>query len=384
MGLKKTIVIKPTMNCNLRCGYCYEFLRNGDTYLKETLAIEQLNHIVRRTARLFPNSRILWLFHGGEPLLQGAHYLKRFIACIREVNEKYSVDYKIALQTNATLLTDECVHILEKNLDLISERIVSISIDGPKEINDITRHSMSGGSIFGEVEAAIEKIKKSNLVFSTISVVGAHNINRAKDVYDYLKQIQANLCKFIPNYNTDAKGNVEKYGIRPLQYARFMCEIFDLWMKDLPKQEIKKSMVIEPIASIICNLTGSPVTWCEYREEKCSNFTCIYPNGEMWLCDNFIHDTMKDVAYVKNVFEVSDEEFVTILNNPSKICNFNNFYNTLMDKCRNCEVYEFCKGGCITTRNEMLKKTEELYTEYCEAKKLLINYIKKGVDQVAP
>jgi len=380
MQLAKTIVIKPTMNCNLRCGYCYEFIRNGTTYCEDTMSIEQLKSIVWRTAKLFPDSKILWMFHGGEPLLQGADYLEKFVDCIREVNKEYPVDYKIALQTNATLLTDECIRILEKNADLLSERIVSISIDGPQEINDITRHLANGNSPFKEIETAIQRVKNSELVFSTISVVGTHNVKHAREVFEYMKNLGANLCKFVPNYNSDSNGNAEMYGIRPMEFAEFMCEIFDLWMHDLPNQTKETQMIIDPIASIICTLSNSVVTWCEYREEKCSNFTCIYPNGEMWLCDNFIHESMKDTAYEKNIYEVSDEELKTILSTPNKVCGFDKFYNKAMGRCSGCEIYDYCKGGCLPTHNEMLKKSNILYEEYCDAKKLLINHIKRGVD----
>ncbi len=380
MRLAKTIVIKPTMNCNLRCGYCYEFIRNGTTYCKDTMSIGQLLGIVWRTAKLFPDSKILWMFHGGEPLLQGASYLEKFADCIREVNKEYPVDYKIALQTNAVLLTDECIRILEKNADLLSERIVSISIDGPQEINDITRRSANGKSPFKEIETAIQRVRDSELAFSTISVVGTHNVKRAKEVFEYMKDLGSNLCKFVPNYNSDSNGNAEMYGIRPMDFAEFMCETFDLWMHDLPNQTKETRMVIDPIASIICTLSKSVVTWCEYREEKCSNFTCIYPNGEMWLCDNFIHESMKDTAYVKNIYEASDEELKTILLTPGKACGFDEFYSKAMGECSDCEIYDYCKGGCLPTHHEMFNKSKDLYEDYCEAKKLLINHIKRGVD----
>jgi len=205
------------------------------------MAIDHLTGIVWRTAKLFPDSKILWIFHGGEPLLQGAAYLEKFTDCIRKVNQEYPVDYKIALQTNASLLTDEYIHILEKNADLLSERIVSISIDGPKEINDLIRHLANGQSPFREIETAIQRVKNSKLAFSTISVVGTHNVKRAKEVSAYMKGLGSNLCKFVSNYNSDPAGNAEMYGIRPMEFAEFMCEIFDLWIHDLQNQTEKTS-----------------------------------------------------------------------------------------------------------------------------------------------
>lgn len=368
------------MNCNLRCGYCYEFTRNGTTYCKDIMDINQLNDIVRRVARLFPNSKVLWMFHGGEPLLLGAEYIEKFCNCVREVNKQYNVYHKIALQTNAILLNDKLISILENNIDLLSERIVSISIDGPKPINDVVRHYASGHSPFYEIENAIKRVKNSKLSFSTISVIGTHNVRKAKEIFEYMKRLGANLCKFVPNYNSDLNGNPEKFGIRPMEFSKFMLEIFDLWMRNLPNQTTENRMVIEPIASIICALSNSAVTWCEYRKEKCSNFTCIYPNGEMWLCDNFIHESMKETAYVKNIYEVSDKELTDILISPGKVCKFENFYNESMKKCLDCEIFSSCNGGCIPTRKEMKKKSESLHKEYCEAKKLLIKNIKRAVD----
>ena len=52
----------------------------------------------------------------------------------------------------------------------------------------------------------------------------------------------------------------------------------------------------------------------------------------------------------------------------------------MMGQCYSCDIFRYCKGGCISMRNELQKKSSDLYEEYCAAKKLLINYIKKGVD----
>ena len=92
MSLAKTVIIKSNMNCNLRCKYCYEFNRNGEIYNKAVLTPEQLEKFIERTASLFPNARLLWMLHGGEPLINGIEYFKKFIAVIRRMIKKYSVE----------------------------------------------------------------------------------------------------------------------------------------------------------------------------------------------------------------------------------------------------------------------------------------------------
>lgn len=379
MSLAKTIIIKSNMNCNLRCRYCYEFNRNGEVYNKKVMTSKQICAFIERTARLCPDSRILWMLHGGEPLINSIDYFSDFVSCIRRMNELYNVDFKIALQTNATLLTEEWIDALEKNIDLLSERIVSVSIDGPQEINDTVRITSQGGSSFDQVLSAIERIKTSKLTYTTISVVGSHNVDKPDEIYRFIKDLGPNLCKFIPCYNYNSSGETEKFGITPIQYSEFMCRIFDLWMHDLPKHSGKDWFVIDPIATIVSNLSDIFVTWCEYRKEKCDNFICLYPDGEMWLCDTFNHDSMRGNAYIGNIFTEDDDKLKLALSDSCNCCQYDKFYDDTVKQCRKCDIYKYCNGGCLPTRVDMKNKSEKLFDEYCKAKHILINYIREGV-----
>lgn len=365
------------MSCNLRCKYCYEFNRNEDIYEHKVINIERLCAFVEKTALLFPNSRILWMLHGGEPLINGIDYFTKFLNCIRYVNEKYPVEFKVALQTNATLLTDEWVKVLEDNADLLSERIVSVSIDGAQDINDQARLSANGKSSYEMVIQTIERLKKSKLAFTTISVVGEHNVNHPDEVFAFLKSLNPSLCKFIPCYNYNKDGKPELLGIKPTEFAEFMCRIFDLWMHNLPKQD--EWFVIDPIATIISKLTDTFVSWCEYRKEKCDNFVCLYPDGELWLCDTFNHDTMRENAFLGNINTIQDNALMQVFSAPCKVCKYESFYNGMSVQYQNCDIVEYCCSGCLPYRAEMQRCSIELFDDYCKAKHLLINHIKEGV-----
>ena len=369
------------MDCNLRCRYCYEFGRNGNAYADRRIRIERLDALIERTARLFPSSQILWMLHGGEPMVQGADYFRRMADCIRKVNAERDVRFEIALQTNATLLTDSWIRALEDNADLLSERIVSVSIDGPREINDKTRLTSQGESSYQMTMDAVERLRNSALAFTTISVVGAHNVDSPEVTYRFIRDLKPNFSKFIPCYNFDSEGRPTRYGIDPMQYAAFMCKIFDLWLHDLPGHEPEDWFVIDPIATIISALTGAFVSWCEYREEKCDNFTSLYPDGGLWLCDTFEHndETMRNAAYLGNAFELSDEDLTRALLRPCEVCSYQTFYRQITEKCASCEVREFCRGGCIASRASLGARSERLSANHCRAKRMLINHIQRGV-----
>ena len=228
--MKKTIVIKPTLECNLRCKYCYEFRRdNIAEIVEQKVDIGEVKKVILKFAGIFPKSKILWMLHGGEPLLCGAKSLSELLDFIRDMNLNYDVNFKFALQTNGTLLSDKILEILEKNSDILSERVVSISIDGPKDIHDKIRLTKSYQASFDRVLSSINRIKNSTLSFTTISVIGKHNVDKPKQMYEFFRELNPNYVKFIPCYNLDKFGEAEDVGITPIQYAKFMAIIFNLY-----------------------------------------------------------------------------------------------------------------------------------------------------------
>lgn len=385
MGLIKTIVLKTTLDCNLRCSYCYEFKRDEYEDLNLTsMSIEFLCGLIEKFAILFPDSEILWMLHGGEPLLKGKKFFDEFCSKLVEVNSKYNVLFNVALQTNGSLIDDEWIELFSKYQDIFSERIISISIDGDKIVNDKARLTKNNKSSFDNVFNAINLLKKTDIKITTITVVGNHNLKYANEIYTFLRSIQPHFVKFIPCYNFNNYGEVEKDGIRPLEYSKFMIDIFDLWIKDIGKnKDLYKKFVIDPIASIIASITGTLVTWCEYREEKCNNFLTLFPNKELWFCDSFEHDIQRDKAYICNLENVTDDELKDFISS-KKYPQYENFYNQIHTACSKCDINNICHGGCIAYRDIFLKKSENLFSEYCAAKHQLICYMKRVVDYALP
>ena len=373
MDLIKTIVIKSSLNCNLRCNYCYEFRRN-EVDVRKQISIDKIEDLMKRFAILFPKSHILWMLHGGEPFINGVDYYERFCQIMKQLNKDYDVEFKTAIQTNATLLNERWIDVIEKYNDLLSERILSISIDGPKNINDKSRITKNGDSTFDTMMSVFAMLKKTDLKYTTISVVGAHNKDDWKSVYDFIKSIEPTFSKFIPCYNYDSNGRLEK----PMDYAWFMTNMFDMWINDS-----ESNLFIDPILTIIRKLSGKTSQWCEYREDKCEHFISIYPNGDLWLCDTYNQDTMKKYALLGNVFSMNDRELTALLTGPTTQCDYDALYHNLNSKCQNCEYYKYCTGGCIPTRFDLMSKSNVLYNEYCQGRKFLINHIKNAVDQIA-
>ena len=380
--MRKTIVLKTTMNCNQRCSYCYEF-NKGETNdrIKKTIEISRIKELLVKCSKLFPDIDILWMFHGGEPLLNSPKYFSDFCDCLNSINESGIVKYQTAIQTNGTLITDEWIGLFEKYSNILSERIISVSIDGPEKIHNSARKTINKLNTFDMVMNGINKIKKSNLNFTTISVVGKHNIDYPDEMYDFILSLNPNFSKFIPCYNFDSKGDFDEYGISPIEYASFMKRIFYRWSKDIHTFGKNGMFVIDPLITIISKIINQPVTWCEYRTEKCDNFLSIFPDGDLWLCDTYTSD-LKKYAHLCNIFSMDDEALKEVFYKPNSICDYDSLYLGLSEYCKKCEIQQYCNGGCLPYRKQMLNASKKLFNEYCLGKRELINYVKNSIDKL--
>lgn len=130
------IIINPTLNCNLRCWYCYESHENTQMMNEATRkAVYRL--IEEKTAD--PQLKMLNVsFFGGEPLL----FLKENVLPILHFASELCLSKGITLYsnftTNAVLLTDEVIETLNA-LPLGKKPTFQITLDGNREVHDQTR-----------------------------------------------------------------------------------------------------------------------------------------------------------------------------------------------------------------------------------------------------
>lgn len=153
--------------------------------------------------------------------------------------------------------------------------------------------------------------------------------------------------------------------------------MFNRYSKDVEHFKNDK-LAIDPLISIISNVLGKKVSWCEYAKAKCDNFTTIFPNGELWLCDSFKHEIAKDEAYIGNIFELSDEDIISAFKTSNKHCSYKKFEREILKICEGCSVKEYYFGGCMAHRQDF--KNTRLEFEHCEAKRVLIGHIKEVVE----
>jgi len=150
-----TLVLNVTNLCNLSCKYCYEFgedrLANteGKTKLmSEETARAAVDYLLENS----PGRRAVHLtFFGGETLMN-FKVVRSTIEHARQRAQEFGKTIDFSLTTNATLLTPKIIEYLAEN-----DVGVTISIDGPKEMQDRFRVFHNGK---GTYEVIAPKVKE--------------------------------------------------------------------------------------------------------------------------------------------------------------------------------------------------------------------------------
>ena len=151
-----TMVLNVTNQCNLACTYCYEHgedkivdTENGrqPKFMSEEVARQSVDFMLKESGA---NKVAHVTFFGGETLLNFP-VLRKTVAYARQRAAEVGKDVDFSMTTNATLLKPEIIEFLAE------ERIgVTISIDGPQELQDKFRVFHNGA---GSYDVVAPKIK---------------------------------------------------------------------------------------------------------------------------------------------------------------------------------------------------------------------------------
>lgn len=197
--------------------------------MPKTMSAEVRNAFASRLAdyaREVDLKRAVVVFHGGEPLLAGVEPLVEFA---RELRAAVGPDVKldVAMQTNGLLLDEDALDALEE-----ADISISLSLDGPREANDLHRTSRKGRSSFDRVMAAYRRLRERPAIFAGVIAVIDPSI-APDDLFAFFDELQPPKLDFLlpdahhlrPPPGRDAE---------PERYSAWLIRAFDLWFDRYP------------------------------------------------------------------------------------------------------------------------------------------------------
>ncbi len=178
------ITVHVSNDCNLRCKYCYA---EGGNYHKERqlMTTTTANQLVEYCCNSF-NKIDNIVFFGGEPFLN-IDIMTQICEAFKENFNKGYINYlpRFGAITNGTIRTNKALSLIRKHFSFLT-----VSIDGPKEINDTNRIFKNGKGSFELIDSFLKEVKilKNVDLFIEATFTNHHLSNgyNRKAIFDYL------------------------------------------------------------------------------------------------------------------------------------------------------------------------------------------------------
>lgn len=321
----KAVCLNIIHACNLRCKYCFadegEYNGHKGKMSLET-AKKAIDYVVKRSG---PRKNIEIDLFGGEPTMM-MDTIKEIIAYARENEAKWNKRIRFTMTTNATLLTDEMMDYMDKEL----ENII-LSIDGRKEVNDKVRIRFDGKGSYDQILPNIKKMVAKRDKTKAHTVRGTFTRENL-DFYEDVKMMVDEGFREIsiePVVLEDGHPLALRKEDLPKIFESYDKLYYELVQKKAEGKEFN-------FYHFKVDLNGGP---CVYKRiSGCGagfEYVAITPQGEVYPCHQFVG---KEEYKLGSIY---DDSYNADLGMSFKKAHI---YNK--PKCRNCWARFYCSGGC--------------------------------------
>lgn len=298
------LIINPTLNCNLRCWYCYES-HIVDSYMND----ETKNAVIKLVSKKLSDPRVEVMdlsFFGGEPLLRAQKIALPLIYKIKEICDSYNKKFRVHFTSNAVLLNTSIIEALSAVTQDIS---FQIPFDGGKTKHNEVKKTGNAQGTYDKILVNVLNALKKGFKVNIRCNYNLANIDSFEELIldidrlasDYKKQITVSLQKiWQTSYSETLKDKTERI-----------------------KQLIKEK-------EFHCNLIGKG-TISTYCYADYDNTLVVNYNGDIFKC------TARDFKSELRDGVLTANGTICFTNNYKK--RINSRFNT---DCKNCPILPIC------------------------------------------
>ncbi|GEM_PF-405884 len=329
-----SLALFPTTECNAACVYCY-----ADSKEKgKTMDFETAKNAIDYYSKEQPLGEIF--FHGGGEPTIALPLIKKIVAYAKKKNP----ETRIGIQSNG-FFPRETARWIAENVD-----IVSISCDGPPEIQDVQRPLKNGKSSSKIMERNIKFLsaKKRLGVKATFT---SKSVNRQEEVLEYVFRLGVKGAEFGPFTESD-RSNRNKLSVSLSAFgdgflkAKEFAEEFGIRLQSefLPlKARYSLCGFCKPSVAIT---TDGLISACWETTSKESG------------PQEFIYGKITSAGPEFDVKALERIRSRTVEN---------------MAECKDCPLKWTCAGGCVSHEFKESKNLMQPSKERCKAKKRVVS-----------
>ena len=322
----KAVCLNIIHGCNLRCKYCFadEGEYNGHKgVMSIDTAKKAIEYVVKRSG---PRRNIEIDLFGGEPTMI-MDTIKEIIKFARENEAKWNKNIRFTMTTNATLLNDEMMDFMDKEMGNII-----LSLDGRKSVNDNVRIKVDGSGSYDDILPNVKKMIERRTKGKTYYVRGT--FTRANT--DFYEDVKAMVDEGFREISIEpvVLEDGHPLAIREEDLGQIM-ENYDKLYEEMVRRKREGKDEFN-FYHFNVDLNGGP---CVYKRiSGCGagfEYVAITPQGEVYPCHQFVGREEYKLG------SIYDESYDSELGKKFKKAHI---YNK--PKCRECWARFYCSGGC--------------------------------------
>lgn len=340
----KALCLHVAHTCNLNCSYCFasQGKYHGDRALmsfevgKQALDFLMDNSGTRRNLEVD--------FFGGEPLMNW-DVVKDLVKYARSIEKERGKNFRFTLTTNGVLIDDDVIEFANKEMSN-----VVLSLDGRKEIHDLTRVDYAGKGSYETIVPKFQKMVESRngQNYYMRGTFTHANPDFTKDVF-HMADLGFTELSMEPVVSAPDD---------PMALTKEDLEVVKEHYEILAKEMIKRNQEGNGFTfyHYMIDLTQGP---CIYKRiSGCGSGTeymAVTPWGDLYPCHQFVGEESYKLGDIWNgvTNEALREEF--------RSCNA-----YARPECADCWAKLYCSGGCAANAYHATGTIRGIYEPGCE------------------
>lgn len=306
------LTVNPTLDCNLRCWYCYE-KHTRNCYMTEETMERVVRFVEKETCKDDLNTIRLGFF-GGEPLLKASQIALPLINRIKDVCTERNKKLVVHFTTNGVLLSER---LSDQFAETGLEFYFQVPFDGGQSCHDKIKYTSNGNGTYRQVINNVKYALSKGFSFTIRCNYTAENIDSFMELVDDIGSMEE-----------DNGGNV-KFFLQKVWQEKNTDE--------LREKSASIGSYIKEKGLVTAYGNESLPTHC-YAD--LSSSLIINYNGDIFKC------TARDFDRSRRIGTIEEDGNISKTENAKLYC-IKNFCS----KCRSCRLLPICTI-CVQNRIE--------------------------------
>jgi uncharacterized protein len=348
------VLVKLASRCNINCTYYYWF-RDPEVYNKPpVLTLDAEDAFCARLEQHidhFKLDRFLLVFHGGEPLLFPKYRFAALLRKLRDIESRTGCRIDRGVTTNAILVDAEWAELFKAHAVN-----VTVSLDGPPDINDRYRVDFKGRGTLAATLRGIECLRSAGLDPALISVCNPHTDPQRVLAY-VVDELGIKEFDILPPDATHSD--------HPPPIADYFIRLFDVWFDHYAEQGVR----ISTLDAMIQGLTGHLAVSDTIGLGPIDTVT-LMTDGSLEALDVL---RIAGAGATASNLDVRANALQDVQNQPVWREAFHASTH-LAEPCQICELLDACGGGHLAQRWSPERRFDNP-SVYCESWKRIFEHI---------